>query len=442
MERQRGREDDHRQRAPGHHVGDEARLVGRAAESLAGVCAAWVVILFNVLSHRVYTSHDTISNYVHVWYIADRLRHGHGIPFHMPVLGHGQAFAFPYAFIPWTTAAVAWLLVGEWAVTLWLVLGFLAAVAATFYAFPELRRGWWPATVLANPVLVVSPLIGQLPFLWAIAMLLAGVGCWRRGHRWPAALLVGLGQAGHPAVVLPIGMALVIGRLRREPDRRALIGWYAISLAIAAPAVWIVLRSPVFVESSTWTIVSNFFGTVIARSFVVTAPLVLVLVDRRRRRWAPVLFGAAIVLNGLLVAPLNSRYAWTALIRQPSTTLLGFIRSPEFTPGATYRILRAGDGKVGMYQLLRGGARLDSELFPESIDRRSWGDAGTYSRFLRSRDVDAVIVFATYDRKFHTDEHRLLDALSAPRPCDGAVRTVHVVQSPPMDVYRVLRSCP
>ena len=56
----------------------------------------------------------------------------------------------------------------------------------------------------------------------------------------------------------------------------------------------------------------------------------------------------------------------------------------------TYRILRAGDGKVGMYQVLRAGGRLDSEFFPESIVRRTWPSAAEYCTFLRGRHVDRV----------------------------------------------------
>src|SRR5581483_4538288 len=90
---------------------------------------------------------------------------------------------------------------------------------------------------------------------------------------------------------------------------------------------------------------------------------------------------------------------------EPNVTVEQFTHTAAFAPGATYRILRAGDGKVGMYQLLRGGAQLDSELFPESIDRRSFPTADAYRRFLAKRRVDYVMVFDTYDRKYRTNEH-------------------------------------
>src|SRR5262249_45403641 len=87
--------------------------------------------------------------------------------------------AFPYAFIPWISAALLRPLLGDWVVTLWLVVGTIGLIAATFWAFPELRRGWWAAAVLVNPALVVASIIGQLPFLWGASML---VGAEARGR--------------------------------------------------------------------------------------------------------------------------------------------------------------------------------------------------------------------------------------------------------------------
>ena len=96
----------------------ESRLdrIGRAAWWI--VITAWVVILALLLRHRLVLSSDTLSNYIHVWFVSDQLWHGHGLPFHMPVLAHGTALAFPYAFIPWMVAALLWPLMGEWSVTL------------------------------------------------------------------------------------------------------------------------------------------------------------------------------------------------------------------------------------------------------------------------------------------------------------------------------------
>jgi hypothetical protein len=405
----------------------------------------WAIVLLLILRHRVFVSHDSISNYGHVWWVSDQLWSGDGLPFRMPVIGHGKAFAFPYGFLPWFTASLFYPLLGDWVVTLWLVLGSIGLVVAMFWAFPEIRRGWWAATALVNPALVIAPIIGQLPFIWGSAMLMAAIGCWRRQRYVEAAILAGLGQATHPAVVLPIALLLVAGRLRWEEDKRQLLKFTAISLVIALPATWIVFVSPVFVDSSAWVIIGQFFGTLVVRGFVFLVPILLVLFQRVRRSWLPVvLFIFTLSLNVALGDMLDTRYAWGALNRKPNTDLMQFINSPKFEPNKTYRLIRAGDGKVGMYQIVRKGGKLDSEFFPESINRRSWRDTEAYSKFLRTRRVDFVIVYDSYDREYRTNEHALLDELSASglQSCTPqAVGAAPLEEARHFDVYTIRREC-
>jgi hypothetical protein len=415
----------------------------------AVVVALWAVVLVLILRHRVFVSHDSISNYGHVWWVSDRLWDGHGVPFHMPVIGHGKAFAFPYGFLPWFTAALLHPLLGDWVVTLWLVLGFIGLVAAMFWAFPEVRRGWWAAIALVNPALVIAPIIGQLPFIWGSAMLMLAIGCWRRKRFVEAAVLAGLAQATHPAVVLPMAAGLVFIRLFWEADRRQLLRFYAISFVIALPATWIVFVSPVFVDSSAWVIISNFFGTLLVRSFVIAGPIIIILFQRIQTRvrkpWLPIaLFLFTLALNPALGGILDTRYAWGALNRKPNTDLLQFVNSSKFEPNKTYRIVRAGDGKIGMYQIVRKGGHLDSEFFPESIGRKSWPTTEDYSKFLRTRRVDFVIVYDSYDKTYKTNEHALLDELSDTglAACSAQrVGAAPLAHADHYDVYTVRRDC-
>jgi hypothetical protein len=379
------------------------------------VALGWVVILALILTHALFVSQDSISNYAHVWYVSQRLWHGHGIPLHMPVLGHGRAYAFPYAFLPWLTAALVRPVLGDWAVTLWLVVGSVALAVATFYAFPELRRGWWAAAVLANPALVVAAIVGQLPFAWAGAFLLLAVGAWRRDRPVLATVAAAVAEATHPAVVLPLAALVVAGCLPFEAAgrRRRLLACFAATGVLALPAAWLVVASPVYRDSSGGTRLSAFVGTMLVRCLIVVVPIALVLF--RRLGWrglGPALTALLLGLNVALIGPLDTHYAWQALRRRPDPRMLAFIRSPLFRPGATYRVLRAADGKVGMYQLIQHGARLDSELFPESIDRRTWPSLAVYTDFLDRRGVDQVLIFDTY-RYYGTNEHLELRRLAA-----------------------------
>ena len=67
-------------------------------------------------------------------------------------------------------------------------------------------------------------------------------------------------------------------------------------------------------------------------------------------------------------------------------------------PGATYRVLRGGDGKLGLYHVLRAGGRLDSELFPESMAIRNFRDVDDYAALLCDRHIDQIIHYDTYDQ--------------------------------------------
>jgi hypothetical protein len=380
---------------------------------LIAVASAWAVLLAMILVHPVFVTNDSLSNYIHVWYVADRLWHGHGIPLHMPSLGHGDAFAFPYGFIPWFSAALLRPLLGDWVATLWLVVGLIGLVAAQWWAFPELRGGWWTAMLLLDPMLVEGPLLGQLPFLWAAGMLFAAIALWRGERRLLAALALGAAQATHPAVLLPIAGVLVLVRLWWEPRRGELLAGYALSLLIAAPATWIVLVSPSVEDSSLQTLLGNFFGTVSLRAIVAGAPFIGLVLQRTPFARVPALLVAALLaLNAALVPVRHDQFAWTALVRAPDHSLNAFIDSPAFEPGATYRILRVSDGKVGMYDLVRAGASLDSEPFPESIDRRSWATAAEYVSFLKRRHVNFVIIYDAYDDRYRTNEHQILEELT------------------------------
>jgi hypothetical protein len=439
--------------------GGDGTLAGDANPARASMIALWIVgigwavVLLLILRHAVFISDDSISNYGHVWYVSDRIWRYHHVPWSMPVIGHGKALAFPYAFIPWISAALFRPLLGDWVVTLWLVVGTIGLIVTTFWAFPELRRGWWAAAVLVNPALVVASIIGQLPFLWGASMLVGAVACWRRRRYALAAVLAGLGQATHPAVVLPIGLLLVAFWWRWEPDRPRLLHYYAFSLIPAIPAAWLVIVSPVFGDSSRVVMLTAFVGTVAVRSLVLAVPIALVAVQRRFQstgtRSAPVrlacgFFVVLLMSNIVLMEPLESTFSWGGLNRKPDTTLLSFIKSSRFQPGATYRILRAHDGKIGMYQLVQHGARLDSEFFPESIARNNWPDVATYSQFLRNRRVDYVIIFGSYDREWRTNEHALLRELKNGRagPCGVSIVGVDkVVAVKDFDVYGVRRDC-
>lgn len=376
------------------------------------ILTAWIGGCVAILAHRVFVTNDSLSNYAHVWYVSKVFWAGDGIPFHFPEIGHGDALAFPYGFLPWFTAALLHPLFGDWITTLWLVLGGAGVVLAALWAFPELRRPLPAAFLLANPLMVEAVLLGQLPFLWATAPWFLAIGMWRRGNVVLAVLFAAIAQGTHPAVVLPLAGLTVLGRLIFEPRRPGLVVAYAISVLLATPAIVLVLISPVVEDSSFVSLIANFVGTVGIRAGVVLMPFAIIWLERKlSRRSMLALVATAALLNVVLVPIRDTGFAWHALARTPDTQLVPYLESSTFHEGATYRLLRIADGKVGMYQLIRHGGRLDSEFFPESIDRRSWPSAAEYQAFLVGRHVDYVLIYYAYDVRYGTNEHELLNEL-------------------------------
>lgn len=407
---------------------DLADRTGRIAAVVIGL--AWVVVLAMMLARPVFISHDSLSNNVHVWWIAERLWDGDGIPWRMAPLANGEALTFPYASVPWLSAALVWPVLGDRTVTLWLVLGFVGTVAATFWAFPTLRRGWWAAAVLVNPALVISPLLGQLPFLWAMACVMTGVGLWLRCRTVPAVVAVAVGMIIHPAVMLPIVAVLVLGRLPfEEPGRRRalLLGGLA-ALACSLPAVWAVFQSPVIGQSSLERQVRTLLQTSGMRFLTIGVPIALVLLERARTRvprWTPVALTAVFVLLQVpMYKPFGMDFAWGSLTRDAPADMADYAASGDVVAGDTYRVLSGFDGKYGLYAVARAGGVLDAEFFPEGLHRGGFGSTGSYARFLRDRRVDHVVVFPSYGARFkRTNEPQVLEDMVAAGCVDGVAVT-------------------
>ncbi len=123
-------------------------------------------------------------------------------------------------------------------------------------------------------------------------------------------------------------------------------------------------------------------------------------------------------------------YSSAGLHRSPDTAVADWAAGPTFRPGATYRMLGFGDGRVGMYRILQAGGRIDSDFFPESQLRVSWADAASYSEALRDRSVDVVLIAPGYDKSDGVNEVATLRSMAANPPASCAGPEVCVREIP------------
>jgi hypothetical protein len=296
-----------------------------------------------------------------------------------------------------------------------------------------------------NPALLEALLLGQLPFLWGAAMLMAGIGCWRRNRYAAAIILAALAQLTHAPVLIPIVAVLVLWWMRYEPQRRRLVRGWIVSLLVSLPAVAVVFASPVTAQTSPiWSLWVE-VETVVLRSLIFAIPIGLVYLQRRPvQRTTPALVAGILIVGQIVTIPISGMgVGWNALVRTPDRIATAIPRSPVFQPGATYRVLTYGDGKYGQYAVVRAGGRLDSEFFPEDMHRKSFKDDADYVSFLNRRQVDYVVVDHRY-HMFHTNEEELLaelSSMSSASACPDGVRVEKIDQEPTFEVFRVSRGC-
>jgi hypothetical protein len=416
-----------------------AAAAGTTAVDRTGTVAAialavvWVGICAAMLARPIFITHDSLSNNVHVSFIADSLRGGH-LPLHISTLANGEALTFPYGSVPWLFAAVLWPLLADRAVTVALVVGFAGTVVATFYAFPELRRGWWAAATLANPALVISPLLGQLPFLWGTAFFLWSIGLWRR-RRWGwAAAAAAMSQFIHPAVMIPIVAVVALGAMCFEEPviRRRLAYLWIGSVLVALPAAWAVFQSPVVAQTSLLDQVIALVQTVSMRFLVVAVPLGLAVLTRRALpRWTMAgVTVAFVVLQVPMYQPFGMDFAWGSLWRNPDPSVDAFVDAHGVAVGRTHRVLSGSDGKYGMYAVTEAGGVLDAEFFPEGLHRGGFSTLSGYARFLDARQVQRVVVFPSYALRYRrSNEPVVLEAMVRAGCVEGVKVTPAVATS-------------
>jgi glycosyltransferase involved in cell wall biosynthesis len=380
------------------------------------VFAALAAVLALVLSKRIFLGVDSINTYVHVWYLKDRLIDHHTFPVRAAPLDGGEAVTLPYGGVPWLVGALLFIVLGEWAVTLLFVVGLVALLWAAGVARPVMRDPWLLTLFVLNPFYIDAVFAFQFAFVWSAVFFFLYVAALDR-RRWPWAGMLGwLAASTHPLMGLPpvaLYLAWAVGRRRVTLP---VAGVLAASVGLAtAPFVYLMLLTPAVGENTFKTMALSVADVVVRRGTVLLAPFVLTpCAALLRRYWLP---AAAVVVVGLAV---NTAFAngftgfaqgsYTGIVRTSRDLYAPFTASPAFASGARYRVLAPNDREDGLYYLVRAGAVLASELFTESMFKRSFTPE-QYGCFLHAKRIDFVVVEQAYFDQYKTNERTRLQEL-------------------------------
>ncbi|MEI6136260.1 MAG: hypothetical protein WCQ48_02430 [Chloroflexota bacterium] len=372
------------------------------------VMIGFVGFLGIVIGHRIYLGNDSAQSYGHVWFIADSLFSGHGIPLHIPNLALGRAFTFPYAVIPWLPTALVWPILGDWAVTVSLVLGVVLLIVGVARWLPRTTSPLVLGMTLVNWQLWNSVLQFQLPTIWALALAALAAAEFDRSRPLRGATLATAALFAHPlmgATGLALTLLARVESTHRVPFGRAV--WLIGAVLIALPAIWTFVHLPSIGQVPLWRWATP-TQILLQRSSMLWWPWVAQRVLALTWRvYAPLM----LILTLLLVRnfagsnPQNAR--WQSLPR-----FADFMAAGRLDPAARYRVLTMSNQEDGMVQLLQAGAVLAQDFFDESIQRVSFGNVDAYRCFLESRGANHVLVNAEWIRRGRTDEVQLLDTLA------------------------------
>lgn len=379
-----------------------------------------------ILTRSIYLADDTINNYVHVWYISDRLFGTGHVPMRFAGLDGGRAFTFPYGIAPWFANALVYPLLGDWSVTLFLVLAGFCTAAMALVLRPQMRDPWLLLLFIANPFFIDALANGQYSFLWATAGFFAFVWSVER-RRWPIAVAaLWFTVSTHP-IEGGLASGIYIGWiiLARPKLRLPMLTVAALTTPLLLPSLYFALRTPAVGENSVGAIAISILQDLPRRGTVLAAPFLLswwAPSIRRNFRTVGLAFGGAAVMGVALSAGtltgvpglrnLERQGGYAGLASAASNNYRGYLGSEDFRPGRVYRVLSPNDREQGAYYLIRHHGVLANELFSESQKRRSWQEA-RYQCYLAAKHVDRVVVEHGYRKQFPTNEQSILDALVA-----------------------------
>ena len=356
-----------------------------------------------------------MQSYSHIWFLSDQIFHHANFPLRISLLDGGYAATFPYGLVPFLIGAIIFPIFGNWTVVLMMTFVMLGTIWAATLVRPAMRNPWLLLLFIMNPFYIDAIYAFQFVALWSIFFFFLFVWSFERDRRLLAGVFLWLALSTHP-VVGSVGVASYCAAVLMFDRPKA--GQLAILFVLVAialvPVVWMTLLTPAAGENSLKTEILAVLTVIPRRGTIMLAPFVLGLLKPfvlRYYRVSFALFAAALGL-GLVLAtsPIaigdGSYYGVT---HRSSDIYADFFASPQFHPGAVYRVMEPNDREDGMYRFIQNGAVLANEFFTESIFPNDW-TVGQYECFLSYKEVKYVVIEQAFVDSDHTNEKNLLDS--------------------------------
>ncbi len=372
----------------------------------------------DLLINPIFLGNDSMQPYAHIWYISQQLFDHGRVPLHMSLLDGGRAVTFPYGFPPFLAGAVLFRALGDWAVALMMAVAVVGTVWAAGLVRPVMRDPWFVLLFVMNPFFIDAVYSFQFASLWSILFFFLFVWAFER-RRYPlAAALLWLTVSTHPveggAAAGVYGLCLLVfdrGKVRP-------LVFLSIPVGVALiPIFWMTLLTPTVHENSLRTVVGSVGDTLPRRAIMIAAPFAVTpLVPYIRRFYRPTLATLAVLMGiGVMWAttPVSGVYgSYYGAIHRSTNIYAAFFQSPQFQPGATYRVLEPNEREDGMYRFMQHGAILSNEFFTESMFYLNWTEP-QYSCYVAFKGIQYVVVEKAFLHQFGVNEEEVLQSLVA-----------------------------
>lgn len=387
------------------------------------VVALLAVMAATVLQRSLFITNDSMQHYSHVWWISDQLFHHASLPLHFKLVDSGDATTFPYGFVPYLTAAALRVPLGDWAVTLLMVTGWLGIVWAAGMARQQLRDPWLALLFVLNPFFIDALYSFQFAAVWATFFFLLFIWAFERGStakaRVGAVALLWLSVSSHPALGLVATGVYGVYLLWQDRSRfKSYLAVCAMAAPFVAPFVYMTLSTPAAGESSTLTLLGSQGEAVLRRGsvlfFPLLAPYLAGFVRRNYLLVLPIVFAVSLaalaITSGLVRWDDYNRGGYPGVFHAADEAYNGFFASAEFEQGKHYRVLPPTDREEGAYAFIRHGAVLTNGFFSESWLRRDWTEE-QFACYAAYKGMDFDVIEAAYSRSYKKNEAGLLEQL-------------------------------